>query len=157
MSSASATRRAAALATGLVAGLLVAGCLGPGVVAVAPPSPGLDVSSACGRLVRALPMVLAGGSARRTSPKSPYVRAWGDPPLVVRCGVPIPAGLRPTSQLVVVDGVQWYVEQHSHGVTYTTVGRAANVEVAVPDDHQQATAPLAQLAGQVQRILPSTG
>lgn len=45
----------------------------------------------------------------------------------------MPAALTTTSELVTVDGVDWFAERLSAGYAFTTVGRTTNVEVNVPN------------------------
>ena len=65
-------------------------------------------------MLAALPATLPGGDAglptrALADPAPPGVRAWAAPsrPVVLRCGLPRPAELTPTSALVVVNGVSW--------------------------------------------------
>jgi hypothetical protein len=69
---------------------------------------------ACTALLAALPPTLPGGDAglptrALADPAPAGVRAWAAPsrPVVLRCGLPRPAELTPTSALVVVNGVSW--------------------------------------------------
>jgi hypothetical protein len=81
--------------------------------------------------------------------------AWGDPALVLRCGVPTPGDLGPTSEILEIDGVEWFVVESRAGYTFTTVGRSANVELTVPAevDRSEATAPLVDLAPAITRVV----
>jgi hypothetical protein len=79
-------------------------------------------------------------------------RAWGDPPIVVRCGVSVPSALRPDSQLVTVNGVDWLPEQTDAGYRFTTVGRLANVEVTVPATYAPEGDALVDLAGSIRSL-----
>ena len=99
-------------------------------------------------MIDALPRTVAGQDRRTTTPEG-LTAAWGDPPIVLRCGVPRPAALMPTSQLVTVDGVDWFAEPLSNGYLFTTYGRAAYVEVAVPSAYQPPAAVLTELAAAV--------
>ena len=67
---------------------------------------------------------------------------------MLRCGVPRPAGLEPTSDLLEVEDVTWFLVESKTGYTFTTTGRTANVELTVPAevDRSEATAPLVDLA-----------
>ncbi|KWX09858.1 hypothetical protein TR74_07120, partial [Carbonactinospora thermoautotrophica] len=91
---------------------------------------------------------------RRVTTDSPLVAAWGDPPIVLRCGVPVPAAYQPTSQVVTINGVDWFPEQLTRGYVFTTVGRVANVEVSVPDAYAPEVNPLVDLAGAVADKVP---
>jgi hypothetical protein len=76
---------------------------------------------------------------------------------VLRCGVPTPAALAPTSQLLTVDGVDWLPEQLTHGYLFTTVGRSVNVEVSVPDAYSPEAGALADLAPSIAATIPPSG
>jgi hypothetical protein len=96
----------------------------------------------------ALPEQVDGRDRRDTEPASDRTAAWGNPALVLRCGVPRPAGLSPTSEVIEVNGVGWFLAERKAAYVFTTVGRRTYVEVRVPAStpREQATAPLADLA-----------
>jgi hypothetical protein len=102
----------------------------------------------CRRLHHALPPAVDGRDSRDTEPASTRTAAWGDPPVVLRCGVRRPAGLTPTSEVIEVDGVAWFLAEREGAFVFTTVGRRPYVEVRVPAEtpREQATAPLVDLA-----------
>jgi hypothetical protein len=128
-------------------------CAGPASVRVAPPDgPAAD----CRELARRLPAEVKGTEARRVRPPSRRTAAWGDPPVRLRCGVDRPAGLTATSEVVEVDGVEWFLSERPGGFVFTTVGRATYVEVRVPPGvpREQATAPLVDLAPAISRAVP---
>jgi Protein of unknown function (DUF3515) len=132
----------------------------PGAADVAPPVVTGPATEACRRLGAALPGRLDGLDRRRTKPASPLTAAWGDPPVVLRCGVPRPAALRATSQLVVVNDVDWFPEERDEGYVFTTSGRVANIEVTVPAEHRPEADVLVDLAGPVRsqvRPVPPAG
>jgi Protein of unknown function (DUF3515) len=78
---------------------------------------------------------------------------------VLRCGVARPADLGPTSDVIEVDGVEWFLDESDAGYTFTTVGRRAYVALTVPPsvDRSAATAPLVDLAPVVSRHDPLRG
>ncbi|KWW99636.1 hypothetical protein LI90_1275 [Carbonactinospora thermoautotrophica] len=119
-----------------------------------PAPPPADAARACAALHHALPRKLDGQDRRRVTTDSPLVAAWGDPPIVLRCGVPVPAAYQPTSQVVTINGVDWFPEQLTRGYVFTTVGRVANVEVSVPDAYAPEVNPLVDLAGAVADKVP---
>jgi hypothetical protein len=121
-------------------------------VAVTPPS---GESPGCAQLRRQLPQRLDGQQRRRTQPNSPSTDAWGDPAIVLRCGVPRPAAYRQTSELIGINGVDWLPEPVVGGYRFTTVGRAANVEVSVPSVYSPEVDPLVDLAAPIRSALPS--
>ena len=110
----------------------------------------------CEELHHALPDDLDGRERRDTSPESTQTAAWGDPPVVLRCGVGRPADLTSTSQVIEVDQVDWFLDERPGAYVFTTVGRTAYVEVRVPraTPREQATAPLVDLADAVRETLP---
>ncbi|SHK95405.1 Protein of unknown function [Pseudonocardia thermophila] len=81
-----------------------------GPLTVVPVDAPAAADPACTTLLDALPATLTGGLAEREiSPPVAGVRAWAAAPrpVVLRCGLPRPAELTPTSALLVVDGVSW--------------------------------------------------
>jgi hypothetical protein len=82
------------------------------------------------------------------------VAAWGDPPVIARCGV---SALGPTTeQCLSVDGVDWVVREASDGAVLTTFGRDPAIEVLVPDAYAPEPLLLPAFAGAA-RALPSNG
>lgn len=132
-----------ALALALV---LLAGCAGP--VPVEEPTPDAAATAVCEPLLAALPDTVDGQSRRETRPGR-FTAAWGDPPISVRCGVPRPAALSSTSSCFEVDGVGWFAEPAEGGHLFTTIGRAAFVEVGVPADYAPEANVLVDLAGAI--------
>ena len=96
------------------------------------------------------------GERRDVDPDSSLTAAYGDPPVAVRCGVPEPGALVATSELVTVDGIDWFPEELTAGWLMTTVGRAANVEITVPDAQGPAPSVAADLAPTILDALPAT-
>lgn len=66
-----------------------------------------------------------------TTPDSVSTAAWGDPPIVYRCGVDRPTTLQTTSSLVEVDGVSWLPVRLTNGYVFTTV-TPPYLEIRVP-------------------------
>lgn len=149
-------------ATGLAAGLGVllgcalVGCAGADDVEVTPPTPSAATARACAELVAAAPSSVAGAGARNASPASDFTAAWGDPAVLLRCGVPRPDAMTRTAQCFVIDGVGWLATQNGVEVdparfsggtlVFTTIGRSAYVEVTVPDHYQPAADALVDLS-----------
>ena len=91
---------------------------------------------ACTKLVDSLPERVSDQEQRETK-GNPLAAAWGDPAIVLRCGVGRPAGYDQFSACQVVDGLGWFVpeetiEDQDADVVLTTVGREPAVEVKVP-------------------------
>ena len=138
----------------IVAALTCAGC--SGAVDVRTPVAGPVATKQCQRLIAVLPQRVAGQAVRDVHPADALAMAWGDPPVVLRCGVAKPAALRPDSACFVVNGVGWFARQNGRPVSgtepvtaeivFTTVGRSPYVEVAVPPDYQPAANALVDVA-----------
>jgi hypothetical protein len=108
----------------------------------------------CRSLVAALPEVVGDAVAREVSPDTGTTAAWGDPPIVLRCGVAQSEQYRPDSQLFEVDGVTWLPVEGRGGYFFTTIGRTANVEVAVPDAYAPEAQILTDLADVIHQHVP---
>lgn len=134
---------------------LAAGC-GAGAVEVPVPRPDPAAARLCHALRDRLPHRTHGRAPRDTTPTSPYVMAWGSPAIVLRCGVPRPAGLRPTSELAVINGISWLGLPTGRPVTFTAVGRLAYVEVTVPAAYAPPGDVLIELSGPIKAAVPPT-
>jgi hypothetical protein len=135
--------------------MLLSGCVT--AVAVPPPSPTSEPSAnVCNDINRALPTKVLDAGRRTTDPTSINTAAWGSPPMTLRCGVPQPADLHPTSPLLTVNGVDWFAEQRSAGYVFTTYGRVANAELAVPSAYAPESAALADVAMAISNNNPVT-
>ena len=109
--------------------------------------------------MRRLPDEVAGQDQRTVQPPEALAAAWGDPPIVLRCGVKKPALLRPDSSCFVANDVGWFAELDGRPVTglqpvdedvvFTTVGRSAYVEVTVPPAYEPAADALVDLSGAI--------
>ena len=149
---------AAAALTALTA-LAVTGC--DRQVAVTAPTPPPDALAVCGRLFAALPETLAGVPRRTVTPDPATTAAWGDTPIVLRCGVPRPPGLTSTAQVTRVEGadgsaVDWFPEQFTRGTRFTTSGRAVYVEVTVPEGYAGRAGGLTELGAAINAADPIT-
>lgn len=139
----------AAVAVALL--LPLAGC-GSGVLVDAyPREEGTDLD--CQVLLADAPPTLA-GLERRQVADDVEAAAWGDPPVIVRCGVEDPEALEPTSSCEVVDDVGWFSETTADGFLFTTIGRRFNVSVEVPAAHQPPADALVDLAATIERHDP---
>lgn len=119
-----------ALATSLAGGtlLLLAGCGEQPVRAV--PFGGSD-SVACQAVAQHWPQTVGPYEPRVTAVQSAGVAAWGDPPIVARCGKEPPGPT--TDPCIDVDGVHWVATVLDDGGTMlTTYGRDPAIEVLVP-------------------------
>lgn len=82
------------------------------------------------------------------------VAAWGDPAVVLRCGVAVPSA--PTTQLLTIDGVDWIAEPSETGVTWTTTRRRVTVEVFVPKSYDSQGPLISDLAPAVKQADPAS-
>lgn len=99
----------------------------------------------CQELVASLPVSVVGNLARATTNSSKGIRAWGDPPIYVRCGVAKPVTLSATSQLFSINGVDWYPEEFDSGTQFTSVNTGEYIEVAIPREYDPAASVLVDL------------
>ena len=116
--------------------LLLAGC-GKEPVSI----PTLRLTAAdrarCQRLTDALPDSVAGQGKRKTQPAEALGGAWGDPAIVARCGVEVPADFSRSAGCQEADGVGWFipdsqVEDQSADVVMSTAGYRPVLQVTVP-------------------------
>jgi hypothetical protein len=87
-------------------------------------------SALCRSAAAGWPTTVGGQQLRATSSSSAAVRAWGDPPIIARCGLP-PIGPT-TDPCLDVSGIDWVAHQLTDGVRFTTYGRSPAIEVLVP-------------------------
>ncbi|GGK62762.1 DUF3515 family protein [Ornithinimicrobium pekingense] len=95
-------------------------------------------SPACQAVADRWPDTVGGLQPRVTAVQSRGVAAWGDPPVVARCGKQAPAPT--TDPCIDIDGVDWVATELDDGTMFTTYGRSPAVEVLVPAEYD--TAPL---------------
>lgn len=118
----------------------------------------------CGALLAALPPELSGAGGNLQArplaePVQPGVRAWAaaPQPVVLRCGLPRPVELTPSSALLEINGVRWL--QLDDGVpdpdqvTYVAVDRPVYVVLTTPVD--AGSGPLQQVSDVVRGALQS--
>ena len=91
----------------LLAGALALSACGGGNVHVDRFGVSASGRSACAKLVAALPEKLA-DQARRTVTGSAYAAAWGDPAIVLRCGVSRPKSFR-SDPCFTRNGIGWSI------------------------------------------------
>jgi hypothetical protein len=128
------------------------------VAVTPPPSAPPAVVALCGKLLGALPTELGGAPARPVSAAPERVVAWGDPPVVLRCGV-APVEVPPdTNKQFEISGVRWFAVVRGHTVVFTTTDRTVPVEVTVPASRPGNPADVvATLAVPVGRTIPVRG
>jgi hypothetical protein len=128
--------------------LLLAGCGG----GVEDPDVPDSQRAACASLVEALPTTVS--SQPRETTATRYAASWGDPAIVLRCGVPAPGEKDKFAPCQTVDGVDWVAPESASDdqradVTLTTVGRVPRVELTVPARYRPPVAALVDVASAV--------
>jgi Protein of unknown function (DUF3515) len=123
----------------------------PAVPVPAPPKPDAATQAACVKVFAKLPVQLGQLAPRRTETDSSFVAAWGNPAVVVRCGVAKPAvyGTAEAAQLIEVNSVLWQPDPQRDRTVYTTVDRSVYIDVTVPAGADQ---PLPLLAPAVSAL-----
>ena len=131
----------AALPVALVVGVVAFWGLGgfpgqadkPDTAAVRAEAPQLAPSPAtvCRALVAKLPDVLGGLARRPVTAGTEQNAAFGDPPIVLSCGVPQPV-VPQDAQLLGLSNVCWYPEEHPGETVWQTVDREVALRVVVP-------------------------
>lgn len=98
----------------------------------------------CRALIDALPDRL--DRLERRDVDGEFGAAYGDPPLVLRCGVADP-GL--STAVIEVDGLDWEPVDATGGVALTLLDRCPVVELLVPEEYRSDNAWLVDLAPSV--------
>ena len=120
-------------------------------VEVPPVTPEADAS--CPAVMGVLPLDLTGEPSRRVQSDSPFAYAWGDPPIVLVCGVDRPAGFTVGTSATQINGVQWYVDTSDPDTTvWTTVDRPVYVQISLPATVD--SAPVTALSTPIGQALP---
>jgi hypothetical protein len=124
---------------------------------VAVPVPDPQVTAYCKALHARLPKTIDGLSGHDLKPASPLTAGWGDPTIVLRCGVPRPAADSVvTTPGAEVGGVSWSWEQERDGsARLTTTLRKAYVELTLPAKYAHDATPLSELAPAVKKTIPA--
>lgn len=148
------SRRRVRAAVPLLVAAGLAGLTGCGRAVTVDPPPGAPVTE-CAALAAQLPRDLGGEPGIAVTPDEGTTAAWGSPPIVWRCGVASPTGLTPTSQLLSVNGGDWYPEQLSGGSRFTSVGVQPVTELSVPSDYPNPAGLLAELPVPVSATPPT--
>ena len=122
-------------------------------VAVDTPPVTPEADAACPEVLAGLPLELTGEPSRTVRSESPYAYAWGEPPIVLVCGVDAPEGFVAGAGLIQIEGVQWFVDTSDpESVVWTTVDRPVHVQVRLPASVD--SAPVTALSPAVADALP---
>ncbi|MEI5101352.1 DUF3515 domain-containing protein [Streptomyces sp. PmtG] len=121
------------------------------------PSPGAEAADWCRDLDARLPRKVSGLTRRDPEPASRLTAGWGDPAIILRCGVPRPARMNdPRADGVSVNGVGWLLQERSDGsFRFTTTLRKAYVEVTLPKERTaDGVGPLTDFAEPIKKAIP---
>ena len=135
---------------GLLLTLLLAGCAASVDVDEYPTVQGTEVD--CKALIADASQRVA--DQERLEVPGDIAAAWGDPAIILRCGVEKPDALTPSSRCFDVNGVGWLAETTADGYLFTTIGRTFHVSVEVPKTYDPAADALADLATSVKKHDP---
>ena len=133
----------------LAAVLVVAGCTS------SPKAAARAADPACTRALAAAPGTVLG--AGRTRLDVTGALGWGDPQIVLRCGLP---GLEPTpNPCIDVNGQGWVVaDADADPIVFTLFGHDPTVEVSVPASYGRTSASGALVGlADVAKALPGNG
>lgn len=122
---------AGAAALAAATALLVSAC-GDGAVRAVPFE--ASDSPLCLSVADHWPSTVGSQEPRVTAVQTRGVAAWGEPPIVARCGKQPPAPT--TDQCLDINGVDWVVTELDDGAMFTTYGRDPAIEVLVPDAYE---------------------
>ena len=149
---------------GLPVLLLTVGLVGCASEEVAIETPDLSAgdSAACAALVDALPDTVAGELRRPVDPDDAPGAAWGDPPVVLTCGVGAPDDYQEASTCISVRGVGWFatedaLEDLDSDVVLTALTVRPRVAVRVPPAHRGSDEVLTTLAKPLRKALSRDG
>jgi hypothetical protein len=94
----------------------------------------------CSALIAAVPTRVDGARRREVVPAGAHAAAWGDPAIVLRCGVAMPEEFDEFATCHQTNAVDWFIPDEQItgepvAITMATVGRNVNVEVSLPVEH----------------------
>jgi hypothetical protein len=112
-------------------------------------------------VIEQLPVVLGRLAPRvvHPHPDSPYVIAWGDPAVILRCGVDRPKDLKAGSSAQFFPGGNpstgpWYdITRSGQANVWTTVDRSVYLSIEVPAKY--ASGPVVLLSRVIAKALPA--
>ncbi|MER7349611.1 DUF3515 domain-containing protein [Streptomyces aurantiacus] len=124
------------------------------------PSPGAKAAGLCRDLHKQLPEKVEGLGRTDPGPKSDLTAGWGDPAIILRCGVERPPEMLDPeiakSDGVKVNGVAWLLQKRDDGsYVFTTGLRLAYVEVTLPKERTgDGLGPLTDFAAPIKKTIP---
>ncbi|MFC4502091.1 MULTISPECIES: DUF3515 domain-containing protein [Streptomyces] len=121
------------------------------------PSPAAKAARLCENLDKALPSKVDGQGRRDPEPASALTAGWGDPAIILRCGVERPEKMSDeNADGGEVNGVGWLMEKQGDGsYRCTTTVRTVYVEVTIPEARAgNGAAPLVDLGPAIKKAIP---
>ncbi len=104
-----------------------------GPLAVGPVGQPGSGTPACGKLMTALPVRVGGKPRRELASQIAGTAAWGDPAVILRCGLESPAELTCSAELIQINVVSWLELSAAGQTTYIAADRTVRIAVTVPD------------------------
>ena len=142
--------------TALLAALTLTACADEPITLDSPQVSAEDLA-ACNAFIDDVPRRLDGEERRKVNPANSLGAAWGDPAIIVRCGVGVPAEFDQLAHCEVANDVGWFVPDdviadQDADVTFTAVGYRPIVSVEMPHEYRPegGAAVIAELAQTVQ-------
>jgi hypothetical protein len=109
---------------------------------------------ACAKALAAAPATVA--ELARTPVSVAGALSWGEPPVVLRCG--LPAQPPTTKRCLGIDAIDWVVDEESDPIVFVSYGRDPAVELRVPASYGRENAVAAAVdVAPVVTVLPSNG
>ena len=139
--------------------LPLAGCTGS--VEIDSPDVDVETRSACARFLDVVPEKVSDERQRSTEPDDALGAAWGDPPIVVTCGVDMPEDFDAFSACEEVDGVGWFIPESAYtetdeDVSITTIGWSPAVRIDLPPEYRPPDDVLVEIGAAVKSTLTQT-
>ena len=146
------------LATLAVSGAIAAAALSGCSNAISVQAP--DITDACEPILASAPITLLGELQRETTPRQAAAIAWGDPAIVLACGVEPASTVN--AQVIVVAGIEWIAESAaddgSDGTVFTTFGAEPVLQMRIPADYRPEIDAVAEYGASLPPgVLSSTG
>lgn len=129
-------------------------------IAVVPVSAPGAAGRHCSQLMTALPNDLTDAPHREAIGNPAGTAVWGDPPIILRCGLPTPTELTCSSALTQVSnangepGVQWLQLSEGGQTTYLAADRPVRIALTLPDG--AGTGTIQQISSVISGIMPTT-
>ena len=150
------------LKRGLAAVALLSLCACSNVVEVDSPDLNRTDRTSCDTLLEELPDELDGLQRVDVTPDGAPALAWGDPAVVVTCGVAMPEDFDEMSPCEEINGVGWFVRPDEYAdndsaLDMTSIGFYPAVRLQVPPEHRPPAGFLVAVSDAIKASLERTG